>query len=83
MINKDLLEILACPETRQSLREADKALVETLNGKIAAGELTSVGGEPVKEPLEEALVREDGKVAYPLRQGIPVLLSEEGLPVPE
>lgn len=83
MIQKDLLEILACPETRQSLREAEPSLVERLNQEIAAGELTNVGGRAVGEPLEAALVRDDGKVAYPLRQGIPVLLSEEGLAVPE
>jgi len=83
VIQKDLLEILACPETRQPLREAEPSLVERLNRKIAAGELTNAGGRPVEEPLEAALVREDGKMAYPLRQGIPVLLSEEGLAVSE
>jgi uncharacterized protein YbaR (Trm112 family) len=31
--------------------------------------------------LEGALVREDGKMAYPIRDGIPVLLAEEILPV--
>jgi uncharacterized protein YbaR (Trm112 family) len=27
-------------------------------------------------------VRDDGKIAYPIRDGIPVLLIDEGLPVP-
>lgn len=31
--------------------------------------------------LEAALVREDGRVAYPVRDGIPILLAEEGLPL--
>lgn len=32
-------------------------------------------------PAEAALVREDGLVAYPIRDGIPVLVSEEALPL--
>ena len=83
MIQKDLLKILVCPESRQPLKEAESALIERLNAAIAAKDLKTVGGKRVTEALEEALVREDGKLVYPLRQGIPVLLSEEGLPVPE
>lgn len=32
-------------------------------------------------PLDAALVREDGAVVYPIRQGIPVLLPEEAVAV--
>ena len=81
MIDKDLLQILACPVTHQSLAEADAALIEKLNSRIAAGELKNVGGEVVSDPLEAALAREDGKLAYPIRDSIPVLLENEGLPV--
>ena len=32
------------------------------------------------QPLPDAaLVREDGRVAYPVRDGIPVLIAEEGI----
>ncbi len=34
-------------------------------------------------PLDAALVREDGAVAYPIRDGIPVLLPEEAIVVGE
>ena len=81
MIDKDLLEILACPETHQPLREADTDQVAALNGRIEAGDLTNVGGEAVEGPLDGALVREDGKLAYPIRDRIPVLLVHEGIPL--
>ncbi len=82
MIDKDLLAILACPETHQPLAEADAALLARLNAAIAAGRVTNVGGAAVGDALEAGLVRADGKVCYPVRSGIPVLLIDEGLPVP-
>lgn len=81
-IDPDLLPLLACPESRQPLQMADEGLLESVNRAIAAGGLKNVGGQPVSETLEAGLVREDGKVVYPIRGGIPVLLVDEGLPVP-
>lgn len=80
MIDKELLEVLACPETHQSLAEAATGLLEKLNAKIAAGGIQNVGGEAVEAALEGGLVREDGKIVYPIRDGIPVLLIDEGIP---
>jgi uncharacterized protein YbaR (Trm112 family) len=31
--------------------------------------------------LEAALLREDGRVAYPIRDGIPMLVAEEAIPL--
>jgi len=81
-IDPELLSILVCPDTHQPLAEADAALVEALNARIAAGEQETAGGEAVTEPVAAALVREDGTLCYPIREGIPVLLIEEGLPLP-
>ena len=81
MIDKDLLQILACPETHQPLALADAATVEALNARIAAGEVTDVGGEPVTEPVDGGLIRVDGKIVYPIRDSIPVLLISAGLPL--
>ena len=82
MIDKDLLEILACPDTHQPLAEADAALLERVNKAVAAGKLVNVGGAKVEQPLEGGLVREDGKIVYAIRDGIPVLLIDEGIAVP-
>lgn len=81
MISRELLELLCCPETHQPVREAEPALIARLNAQIAAGTLKNRAGQPVTERLEGGLVRADGKVLYPIRDGIPVMLVEEGIPL--
>ena len=75
-----LLEILCCPETKQAVTLLDAASLHVLNRKIANGEVQNTGGNPVKEPLDGGLIRSDKKVAYPVREMIPIMLVEEGLP---
>lgn len=80
-IPDDLLEILICPESRQTLAHAPKEILDALNEKIRAGELRNRGGEPVTKPLEAGLVREDGKRLYPVEDDIPVMLIEESIEI--
>ena len=49
-ISKELLEILACPETKQSLTFAESALLERLNNRIRQGQLTNRRGTSITEP---------------------------------
>ena len=79
LIDPGLLKILCCPETHQPVSEADAALVADLNNRIAAGTLTNRAGQTVKEKLDGALVRSDGRLAYPIRHRIPVMLVEEAV----
>ena len=79
-VNSELLEILVCPETRQPVRPADAELLARLNAKIREGELRNRGGSAPKE-LSEGLLREDGKVLYPVDDGIPVMLIEESIEI--
>ena len=81
MIREQILRILVCPETHLSLTLADAELLAKLNRAIAAGQLKNRGGQAVHGPLESGLVREDRTVVYPVIDGIPVMLVDEGIPL--
>lgn len=73
-MDEKLVRILCCPATRQSLRSADDETVARLNARIPGGNLSDKSGEVVKDVFDAGLVREDGKVLYPVRKGVPILL---------
>lgn len=79
MIDPDLLDILVCPETRQTLRVADGELLARVNRAIDEGRVTTRGGGSVSHPIVEGLVREDGGVLYPVRGDIPIMLIDESI----
>ena len=80
-IADDLLKILVCPETKQTLCLAEQQEVERLNREIEAGKLRNRGGEELSKRISGALVREDQKFAYPVYDDIPILLIDEGIPL--
>lgn len=81
MIDKNLLDILVCPESHTPLRLADDQLVAKLNQAVAAAEVSNRSGEAVTEPIDGGLVREDGTLLYPIREGIPMMLIDEAIPL--
>jgi len=81
LINPELLKILCCPETHQSVAEADVQTVADLNARITSGALKNRGGKTVAGPLDGALVRKDRQIAYPIRGRIPMMLVEEAIPL--
>lgn len=78
-IAKELLDILVCPETKQSVAPAPVEVLNRLNQRILAGEVKNRAGQAVTIPLEGGLLRNDGRVMYPVREDIPIMLVEEGL----
>jgi len=78
-MDRKLLDILACPATRQPLSLLEARGLEALNQAITGGGIARVDGSPQREPLREALVTRDRKLAYRVDDGIPVLLVEEAI----
>jgi uncharacterized protein YbaR (Trm112 family) len=67
-VDEELLRILCCPLTRQPLRLADRNTLSEASAKAA-------------RPILEGLIREDGRMFYPISNGIPLLTPEEGIPL--
>ena len=81
-INQELLDILVCPESRQSLTLAASEEVESINKRIAKGELLNRAGVAVTQQIEGALIREDRQFFYPIRDEIPIMLIDEAIGLP-
>lgn len=80
-VDKDLLAILCCPETKLDVGLADEGLIDKINEAVSRGSLKNKAQKPVTEPLDGGLIRSDRKVLYPIREDIPVMLIEEGIPL--
>jgi uncharacterized protein YbaR (Trm112 family) len=78
-VNKKLLNILCCPVSHKGLSEARSDLLSKVNAAINAGRLANRDGAVLTSPLSEALVTDDGKLLYPVNDGIPVLLEAESV----
>ncbi len=69
-LDSRFVDLLRCPASRLPLREASLA------------QLMSLGLSPQRcHGWDAGLLRADGRGAYPLRKGIPVLLVEELVPL--
>ena len=80
-MDKKLLAILCCPVTHKGLALARGDLMKSVNGAIADGKLKNRDGVVLGNLLDEALVTDDGKLLYPVNDGIPVLLESESVAV--
>lgn len=78
-IDKDLLAILCCPETKQAVSLANEELIQRVNDAIGRRGLQNRGKQGITERVEGGLVRADAKILYPIRENIPVMLIEEGI----
>ena len=81
MIDKELLDILACPETKEPVHLAEQALIDDINARIERGEVKNRGDKVVEKKIDGGLVREDGAYLYPIDDDIPVMLIDEAIPL--
>lgn len=78
-VSQELLEILVCPETQQPVAPASDDVLRKLADAAAGGKLRNRGGTLVASAPSEGLLRNDGRVLYPVEDGIPVMLIEESI----
>lgn len=80
-LDQQLLDILACPETKEPVSVADAALIAQLNAAIEAGTVKNRVGDVITEKIDGGLVRQDQHYLYPIRDDIPIMLIDEGIPL--
>lgn len=80
MVDKELLDILCCPETKQDLMLIQGDVIDKINAEIKKGGVKNRAGETVKETIDAGLLREDRKFLYPIREDIPIMLIDEAIP---
>lgn len=78
-VDGKLLEILCCPVSKTPLIRLSASRLKVLNKAITDGDVQTVRGEAVDQPLREALITEDSRVIYPVVDGIPILLEDRGI----
>lgn len=81
--DKKLLDIICCPTTHVPLKLMTDTELSRLNARIEAGRLKSVDNQLVAEPLTQALMTDDGRLAYPIRDDIPMLLEDQAIVMAE
>ena len=78
-MDKKLLDIICCPLTKLPLQLLDAERLARLNGAIRAGEIKNHASSDLADELTEALITRDGRLVYPIRDNIPLLLEEESI----
>ena len=81
MVDKELLDILVCPEDKTPVHPADAQTLAAVNARIKQGGVKNRGGQPVAGEIVEGLVRADGKYLYPVDNDVPVMLIDEAIPL--
>lgn len=78
-MHDDLLKILCCPVSHVAFRRAGTTDLAAINESIANGRVQNRGGRTLSTPLSGALITTDEMSLYPIEDGIPVLLADEGI----
>jgi uncharacterized protein YbaR (Trm112 family) len=79
VLDRALLDIVCCPVTRSPLEMLSERELAELNRGIAARRIKSRDDAIVEEPLQQALVTRTGRLVYPVRDGVAVLLEDQAI----
>ena len=78
-MDRKLLDILCCPDSKQPLALLNSAELAALNAAIARGGVKRASGEVQSEAIREGLITRDHRQIYRMDDGIPVLLIDEAI----
>ena len=78
-LDKRLLDILCCPDSKQPVNLLGAPQLEKLNRCLAEGGLKLIDGSPAKGPLQAGLVTADGQRVYRIDDDIPVMLVDQAI----
>ena len=80
--SSSLLVYLRCPTTGSELAPMNTESLIKLNGRVTMNQAFTIEGELVERPLVSALVTQDNTRAYPVDNGIPVLIQSAAISLP-
>ena len=75
--------MLACPENLTRLHLATQREVDEVCERICAGTLKEWSGTTATDTFDGLLIRADGKIAYTIQRGVPVMLVQKALVLDE
>jgi uncharacterized protein YbaR (Trm112 family) len=81
-MDTQLLSLLRCPETRGVLRAATPAELEQINRAIRDSRVHNRNGEVISELLYDCLICDSAGLCYPVRDGLPLMLTGEAFDTP-
>ena len=79
----ELIEILRCPIDGTPLVLADETLLNRVNDAIRDRRALDRAEQTVELAIDGGLLTEDGGWVYPVRGGIPVLIANDAIRVPQ
>lgn len=83
MIDPELLAMLRCPLDGGQLQVAEEPLVARVNEAIEKGQARDRLDQRVELPIDGGLVSQGSGLLYPVRGGIPTLVADEAIRLPE
>jgi uncharacterized protein YbaR (Trm112 family) len=80
-LDKRLLDILCCPESKQPVSLLSARQIEALNRALGGAGLKQLDGGPAPGSLRAGLITADGQRVYRIDDDIPVMLVDQAIDV--